>query len=993
MTIGLARVMSGKAKKRLLRLFVNEKRFFDKHYYLTANPDVATSGTDPFKHFMRHGWREGRNPSAAFDCLYYLATRDLSLETNALTHYVDCVWPLSERLTPTSEDEVVRFQLETIRPHVDASFYRARYGVDEDVDAAEHYLRVGCKLLFDPSPFFSTERHLEAHPFLKSASASPLYHRLALMPDGPASASAGGPRRARLASNIESVDPWSISGWAYDPASPEQPVALDVSIDGVPFAQAIAGWSRSDLRALDPRMVGGCFEIMLPPGPGAAIVDISWRGASIEGAPLAVELRPHRPRIVSSRRVRRPLAVIVVIDDGAQALKRCLDAMLRHTDRHVSLILIDDASTDPQIAESLRAVDGLPSIEVRRSDEAIGYARSVDRGLEIARGCDVILLSCDALPGPRWANNLQDAAYSADDIASVAAVSDDAGAFAVPHPRGRDPLELGWTVEDYQRLILQQSSALLPQTPVADGFCMFLRRDALDEIGDFDAASFPSRHGAEKDWSMRAGRAGWRHLIDDRTLVHHARPAGSQDQDAERARKTLEARYVDYAALTRRLDVDPRINAVRHGVRRLREEMAAKRVATPRPRILFVISTRTGGTPLTNRDLMRGLRECFEPFLLHCDRRRLTLTKAGLDEPQDEIIERGELDQPIELVDHDNHCYAEIVEGWLARHAIELVHIRHLAWHGLALPKIASRAGIPVVMSFHDYYAVCPSLKLIDETGRYCGGVCTPTPGECAPDLWTLQAMPPLKGAWVLEWRRKFAEAFTFCDAFVTTSKAATTILEANFPSLAGRIDIIEHGRDFPSFHRPRAAPPRGGPVDILVPGNITAEKGRDLVMSLAALDGGRRLRFHLLGDVFPPLRGAGIVSHGSYPREQFAARCLETGATIGAVLSKWPETHCHTLTELWSVGLPVIGLDFGAVAERIRATGAGWVVPPDGVETLYRDICGLVGDGDAIARAQAAVAVWQENEGARNTVAVMASRYESLYRGALAARTSGGGR
>ena len=49
-------------------------------------------------------------------------------------------------------------------------------------------------------------------------------------------------------------------------------------------------------------------------------------------------------------------------------------------------------------------------------------------------------------------------------------------------------------------------------------------------------------------------------------------------------------------------------------MQRLREEMAARRVATPRPRILFVISTLIGGTPLTNRDLMSGLRDRFEPF-------------------------------------------------------------------------------------------------------------------------------------------------------------------------------------------------------------------------------------------------------------------------------------------------------------------------------------------------------------------------------------------
>jgi len=42
--------------------------------------------------------------------------------------------------------------------------------------------------------------------------------------------------------------------------------------------------------------------------------------------------------------------------------------------------------------------------------------------------------------------------------------------------------------------------------------------------------------------------------------------------------------------------------------------------------------------------------------------------------------------------------------------------------------------------------------------------------------------------------------------------------------------------------------------------------------------------------------------------------------------LSIWPETWCHTLTELWAVGLPVVGFNTGAVGERLQKTGAGWL-------------------------------------------------------------------
>jgi hypothetical protein len=39
---------------------------FDAAYYLAHNPDVAAAGVDPLLHYDQSGWREGRNPSAAF---------------------------------------------------------------------------------------------------------------------------------------------------------------------------------------------------------------------------------------------------------------------------------------------------------------------------------------------------------------------------------------------------------------------------------------------------------------------------------------------------------------------------------------------------------------------------------------------------------------------------------------------------------------------------------------------------------------------------------------------------------------------------------------------------------------------------------------------------------------------------------------------------------------------------------------------------------------
>lgn len=63
---------------------------FDPEFYRVQNSDVASSGDDPFAHYLRHGWREGRAPNARFDDGHYRAQSGLRSRTpvSALAHYV-----------------------------------------------------------------------------------------------------------------------------------------------------------------------------------------------------------------------------------------------------------------------------------------------------------------------------------------------------------------------------------------------------------------------------------------------------------------------------------------------------------------------------------------------------------------------------------------------------------------------------------------------------------------------------------------------------------------------------------------------------------------------------------------------------------------------------------------------------------------------------------------------------------------------------------------
>lgn len=72
-------------------------------------------------------------------------------------------------------------------------------------------------------------------------------------------------------------------------------------------------------------------------------------------------------------------------------------------------------------------------------------------------------------------------------------------------------------------------------------------------------------------------------------------------------------------------------------------------------------------------------------------------------------------------------------------------------------------------------------------------------------------------------------------------------------------------------------------------------------------------------------------IHHGYYKRSEFCKEIHEIKPHFIGLLSIWPETYCHTLTEGWSCGIPVISLDIGALGERIHKNGGGFFIENDG--------------------------------------------------------------
>ena len=50
------------------------RKLLDAEFYLRTNPDVAAARMDPFKHYVKYGAAERRQPHPLFDPAHYLAS-------------------------------------------------------------------------------------------------------------------------------------------------------------------------------------------------------------------------------------------------------------------------------------------------------------------------------------------------------------------------------------------------------------------------------------------------------------------------------------------------------------------------------------------------------------------------------------------------------------------------------------------------------------------------------------------------------------------------------------------------------------------------------------------------------------------------------------------------------------------------------------------------------------------------------------------------------
>lgn len=687
------------------------------------------------------------------------------------------------------------------------------------------------------------------------------------------------------------------------------------------------------------------------------------------------------PTLAQTDRVH---TIIVPVYDAYEDLMACVDSLLLHTDPRHKILLIDDASADQRVWPSLKKIaERHPNVEALQNHKNEGFTRTVNRGLRDAVG-DVVLLNSDTILTSRWLDKLERAAYSQARVATVTPLTDNGSVFSVPKINSSNELPEFLTINMMADIVERLSQHLFPAVPTGNGFCLYITHDALEAVGEFNAKGFPDGYGEENDFCMQASSKGFRHLIDDTTFIHHRESASYKERKKKlmaRSLKIINQLYPGYNAKIREwVSKDPLLH-LRHEIHAIYRghhsvPLMSYLCDDERKTFLFFTHDGTGGA-IHHADL---LAKSFS------HKNRCLIVRLGLKKwtlgifcgSVFQTVEEYSFSDTWSLKDKHEGERRVALRDILARFKPDLVHIHHMI--GLAPEALDEiRENSPVILfSMHDFYAICPSYNLLDDTYTFCSGHCTDGEGDCLEHNVWLEAKD-LKHKYVATWRERFTPFLNECDAIVSFTHFAARLLQDHFSRIEkSRIQIIPHGQDTLGFES-SLEPLSSEPIRVVLIGALDPAKGTILIEKVMKLNREQAgpFQFHFVGGLHPgfdPTPYGGIV-HGPYIRSELPEILKRIAPSLAMFASICPETYSFTLGECWAAHIPVLVSNLGALEERVKENGGGWILDHRSAIKWYQEMVRIASDPEAYTRQ---VQIVKEIE--LKSEYEMLSQYSSLY-------------
>ena len=642
--------------------------------------------------------------------------------------------------------------------------------------------------------------------------------------------------------------------------------------------------------------------------------------------------------------VAKGIDIIIPVYNAFEDLQQCTASVFACTNfTHNRLILINDASSDARIQPLLQTLGQFHEHVITVENEKnLGFSGSINRGLDISENRDVILLNSDTIVTKNWVEKMYACAYSDISIATVTPLSNNATLCSTPEFFKENTIPENYTLEDYAELIERISLHSYPKIPVANGFCMFIKREVIEKIGNFDAETFGRGYGEENDFCHRAEQFGYHHVMCDDTYIFHSGTGSFLSQEKKRyiARneQILQERYpAQVQKLQEFLKTMPH-RIINENVR------FWQTINSNKKNILFVLQAdfrndsddNIGGVQLHVRDLTEELRKEFNIIVAARNSDYLNVTWYSGEES---VFCQYYIGPNPVYQEFRNQHIGFVFGNLLDAFKVDLVHVHHSKGLSLDVFYQAYERQIPVAVTLHDYYYICPSIKLLNINENVC--MDPQSRCLCADCLKSMQQVTD-GNRYIKQWQENHMAVLDKTAKIFIPSEAAKEIVCRHFPDLEEKMRVIEHGLhiSLQSKCSNGTLPEKCLQFNIAFVGGLSHEKGGDLAYRLVK-DSPADINWYVFGMMghtnLRLLKKKNLIKTGTYKREELPSLLEKYSINLVCILSLWPETYCYTLSEVLQYGIPVIATNVGALTERINETQAGWLVSRDNAleETL----------------------------------------------------------
>jgi glycosyltransferase involved in cell wall biosynthesis len=361
--------------------------------------------------------------------------------------------------------------------------------------------------------------------------------------------------------------------------------------------------------------------------------------------------------------------------------------------------------------------------------------------------------------------------------------------------------------------------------------------------------------------------------------------------------------------------------------------------------ILHVTSLFGGGVDRHVRDIVRGVD------------RPMLVWHAG---EHADVIEDARSGRFLALAAGAVESRGEALAAWLRERRVGLVHLHQLTRAPRERSDWACRAlGVPRIATLHDILFLRPD---------------------------AFAAADPLQPD--APWLAQTARTLRDSPAVLAPSRWLAELAMRHVPGLA--VDWVPNGSaasGSADAGAPREEFTRQRPARVVaLLGALGPHKGSGLVEEIAQGLAGSDIALVVIGyldtQLHPGWRIPGrLFVHGAFAEGDAAALLRGYGANLVLMPNTFPESFSYALSDAWAAGVPVLAAPRGALAERIRAHGGGWLLP-ERFDAAFaaREVRALAGGARDAERAQVQSQLARPDPARIPSLDAMTRSLEALY-------------